>query len=238
MALERSEPDEEQLWQEGSLGTLEVRRLTSGRPFCAGILLVRDGKLLTTLSAEDISAREASGTDWFVGGVGGGQEPGEDIWACARREGLEELGVPLRLTSSTETYLHDGDSDELRRTRSTNQPGPFALQRRRNRDATRPFRPGLPAGPFTYSGIFHAEFLDEEPAFRPDDPDIAALVWFPLDAWSALAGDPAFADLRARGATIAAGGPIADDARIHLSAAETLRVVAPLLAEELHGNRT
>lgn len=236
MSLDRSEP-EERLWQEGAGGALDVRRLTGGRPFCAGVLLVRDGRLLTTLAAEDISAHEAAGTDWSIGGVGGGQEPGEDLWECARRESLEELGVPLQLTASTRTYLHDGDSGALHRTRSTDQPAPFALQRRRNSDPDRPFRPGLPAGPYTYFGMFLAELVDDAPAFEPDDPDIAALTWMPLDAWDALAEGPTFADLTARGAQVAAGGPIADDARIHLSPAETLRVVAPLLADERNDAR-
>lgn len=233
MTLDRATSAEERLWHEGSLGRLEVRGLTSGRPFCAGVLLVRDGKLLTTLSAEDISADEADGTDWFIGGVGGGQEIGEDIWTCARREGLEELGVPLQLTAAPRTYLHDIDSDELWSTHSADLPAPFAVQRRLNADATKPFRPGFPAGPFTYFGMFLAELGDDRLPFTPDDPDIAALVWMPLDAWGALDAVPTFAGLTAAGATIAAGGPIADDARIHLRADESLRVVAPLLAADL-----
>ncbi|THV34697.1 NUDIX domain-containing protein [Glycomyces buryatensis] len=232
MSLDRSEL-EEQLWRQGATGALEVHRLTSGRPFCAGVLLVRDGKLLTTLSADGISAHEATGTDWSIGGVGGGQEPGEDLWECARREGIEELGMPLQLTASTRTYLHEGDSDELHQTRSADQPAPFAVQRRRNIDPTRPFRPGLPAGPYTYCGMFLAELVDDELAFKPDDPDIAALIWMPLNAWDTLDDGSTFADLTAMGAQVAAGGPIADDARIHLSEAETLRVVAPLLVDKL-----
>jgi 8-oxo-dGTP pyrophosphatase MutT (NUDIX family) len=86
---------DDQLWR--STADIEVRRLTSGRPFCAGVLVVRDGGLLAAFSAAGVDASQVSGAEWFAGGVGGGQEPGEDIWDCALREAREELGVPVRL---------------------------------------------------------------------------------------------------------------------------------------------
>ena len=237
MALGRSISEDDRLWRGATADAVEVRRLTSGRPFCAGVLLVRGGALLTTLSADGIDAAEAGGTDWFVGGVGGGQEPGEDIWECALREAQEELGAPVRLVPSARTYLHDIDSDDLRESRTGDRPAPFIVQRVKNADATTPFKPGLPAGPFTYFCTFLAELVDEDAVFQPDDPDIAALVWMPLNAGSALAGGVTFEDLTAAGATVAAGGPIAGDARIHLRSTETLRVAGPLLAAG-HGRQT
>ncbi|MFC3494460.1 NUDIX domain-containing protein [Glycomyces rhizosphaerae] len=232
---EHTDSVDERLWREADSGTAEVRRLTGGRPFCAGVLLVRDGRVLTTLAADGVDAVDASGTDWFVGGVGGGQEPGEDIWDCALREAREELGVPVRLVPSERTYLHDIDGDELREARTDDAPAPFILQRVRNADPTTPFRPDLPAGPFTYFCMFLAEFVDEEVAFTPDDPDIAALVWMPLKAGAQIGEGVAFADLTAAGATVAAGGPIAAEARIHLRRTETLRVAGPLLAAGISG---
>lgn len=230
MALDQGMPVDDELWGGATRGAVEVRRLTRGRPFCAGVLVVRDGSVLAAFSAGGVDAAQAGGADWFVGGVGGGQEPGEDVWDCALREAQEELGVPVRLVSSSRTYLHDIDRDELRESRSEERPAPFIVQRVRNADAATPFKPGLPAGPFTYFCMFLAELVDEDPVFRPDDPDIGALVWVPLKAEGVFAGGVTFADLTAAGARVAAGGPIADHARIHVRRTETLRVAAPLLA--------
>ena len=229
MSLAHNGSADQRLWNEAASGVAEIRLLTTGRPFCAGVLLVRDGRLLATLNADGVDAADADGADWFVGGVGGGQEPGEDIWDCALREAREELGVPVRLVPSPRTHLHDIDSDELRQARTKDEPAPFIVQRVRNPDATTPFRPDLPAGPFTYFCMFLAEFIDDEVRFRPDDPDIAALVWMPLAAEDAFTGGVTFADLAAKGATIAAGGPIAASAGIHVRATETLRLAGPLL---------
>jgi 8-oxo-dGTP pyrophosphatase MutT (NUDIX family) len=157
-------------------------------------------------------------------------EPGEDIWDCALREAREELGVPVRLVSSDRTYLHDIESEELRESRTDDAPAPFIVQRYKNGYPFRPFRPDLPAGPYTYFCMFLAEFAEAPVAFEPDDPDIAALVWLPLDALALIAEGAVFADLTAAGAAVAAGGPIAEEARIHLMRTETLRVAGPLLA--------
>lgn len=220
--------DEEQLWNADS-GTVEFRRLTAGRPFCGGVLLVRDGKVLTTFAADGVDAVDASGTDWYVGGVGGGMEPGEDPWACALREAREELGVPVRLVPATRTFLHDIETDELRESRTDDAPAPFIVHRSPNPDPNKPFRPDLPSGPYTYFCMFLAEFIGEPTAFAPEDPDIAALVWMPLRTGALFGPTTTFADLT--GASIAAGGPIADDARIHLMRTESLRVAGPLLAD-------
>lgn len=230
MAFGQAMPVGDELWGGATRGAVEVRGLTEGRPFCAGVLVVRDGSVLTAFSGGGVDDGQAGGADWFVGGVGGGQEPGEDVWGCALREAQEELGVPVRLVSSLRTYLHDIDGDELRESRSEERPAPFIVQRVRNADAATPFKPGLPAGPFTYFCMFLAELVDEDPVFRPDDPDIGALVWLPLNSEDAFAGGATFADLTAAGARVAAGGPIADHARIHVRRTETLRVAGPLLA--------
>ena len=230
MTREYTDSAEARLWREADASSVVVRRLTAGRPFCAGVFLVRDGKVLTTLNANGIDAVDASGTDWYVGGVGGGMEPGEDIWGCALREAGEELGVPVRLVSSDRTYLHDLESDELRESRTDDAPAPFIVQRYKNGYPFAPFRPDLPAGPFTYFCMFLAEFVEEPVAFEPDDPDIAALVWLPLDAFALIAEGAVFADLTAAGAAVAAGGPIAAEARIHIMRTETLRIAGPLLA--------
>lgn len=231
MTREYTDSIDARLWQDADSGTADIRRLTGGRPFCAGVLLVHEGKVLATLNANGVDAAEASGTDWYVGGVGGGMEPGEDIWDCALREAREELGVPVRLVPSERTYLHDIDSDQLRESRTDDAPAPFIVQRFRNDDPVTPFRPDLPAGPYTYFCMFLAEFTEAPAAFESDDPDIAALVWLPLKAGELIGEGVTFADLTAAGTTLAAGGPIADEARIHLTRTETLRIAGPLLAD-------
>lgn len=230
MAHEYTDSTEARLWREADPSAVPVRRLTAGRPFCAGVLLVQDGKVLMTLHANGIDAADASGTDWYAGGVGGGQEPGEDVWDCAEREAREELGVPVRLVPSDRTYLHDLESDELREARTEDAPAPFIVQRCKNGYPFTPFRPDLPAGPFTYFCMFLAEFAEPPVAFEPDDPDIAALVWMPFNAAALIDRGAVFADLTAAGAVLAAGGPIADHARIHMARNETLRTAGPLLA--------
>ncbi|MFG3338572.1 NUDIX domain-containing protein [Glycomyces sp. NPDC048151] len=227
--MAHNDTPEERLWQDS--GT--IRELTAGRPFCAGVLLVRDGKVLTTLNADGVDAADADGTEWHVGGVGGGMEPGEDPWECALREAREELGVPVRLVAADRTYLHDIATDTLRQARTGDAPAPFIVHRNPNPDPTRPYRPDLPAGPYTYFCMFLAEFIDEPDRFAPDDPDIAALVWMPLTTGDLIRGGTTFATLTAAGAAIAAGGPIAADARIHLTRTESLRVAGPLLADRL-----
>jgi 8-oxo-dGTP pyrophosphatase MutT (NUDIX family) len=224
------ESSETRLWAADS-GAVEFRRLTAGRPFCAGVLLMRDGKVLTTFAADGVDAADATGTDWYVGGVGGGQEPGEDPWECALREAREELGMPVRLVPADRTFLHDIETDELRESRTDDAPAPFIVHRVPNPDPTKPYRPDLPSGPYTYFCMFLAEFVEEPTAFAPEDPDIAALVWMPLRTGSLFGAGTTFADLTATGASIAAGGPIADEARIHLTRTESLRVAGPLLAD-------
>ncbi|MEU5154435.1 NUDIX domain-containing protein [Glycomyces sp. NPDC021274] len=233
MRHEYTQSVEARLWREAGSGGVSVRRLTAGRPFCAGVLLVENGKVLTTLHADGIDAADASGTDWHVGGVGGGMEPGEDIGDCALREAREELGVPVRLLPSERTYLHDIESDELRESRTDDAPAPFIVQRFTNEYPFTPFRPDLPTGPFTYCCMFLAEFVEEPTAFKSDDPDIAALVWMPLSAFGVIEDGTTFARLTAAGASVAAGGSIAGEARIHLPRTETLRVAGPLLAARL-----
>jgi 8-oxo-dGTP pyrophosphatase MutT (NUDIX family) len=221
---------DEELWERATRGQLATDLLTTDRPFCAGVLLVRDGGILVSLSVPDVAARDADGTDWFIGGVGGGQEPGEDLWECARREAREELGLEPELVAAPLTYLHDIDHDQLWSTRAEDTPAPFVLQRLANSDPTKPFKPGLPVGPYIYLGLFLAQVADPTAAFMPNDDDIAALAWIPLRHWAELDNTPQWQRLVAMGAKIAAGGHINADARIHLSKSESLAVTAPLLA--------
>jgi 8-oxo-dGTP pyrophosphatase MutT (NUDIX family) len=225
--------DEDRAWQDGRSAPFSVRRLTAGRPFCAGVLVTVDGSLLVTLSADTGGYADGYGGELLVGGVGGGQEPGEDVWGTAIREAAEELGVTAELLPSPRTYLHDLDSDSIVRSRSVDEPAPFALQRARNQDATTPFRPGLPTGPYTYFSLFLARLTRPNPVFVPADDDVVALLWLPLAHWHVLDDRPPLRDLIALGATVAVGRTVPADVRIALPARESLRTVAPLLARDL-----
>lgn len=221
---------EDSRWRRTVGAVFSPMELTGDRPFCAGVLIVRDDRLLVTLSADGVDALDADGASWFVGGVGGGQEQSESLWDCARREALEELGISVELCASPVTYMHDINTGAVVPTRSSDSPAPFAVQRLLNRDAGKPFRPGLPFGPYTYFGLFLARIPDEEAVLRSSDDDVAALVWLPLSSWSLLDSPISFRTLLAAGASIAAGGPISPDAVIHIKDSESLRTVAPLLA--------
>jgi len=222
---------ERELWREGTTGQLSPRSLTGGRPFCAGIVIERGGRVLATLSAGNVAARDADGRSWLVGGVGGGQEPGENLWECARREAREELGLPVELVSAPVSYLHDISDNTLYQTRSIDQPAPLVLQRLKNADPAKPFKPGNPAGHYTYLALFLARLSESDAVFRPADDDIAALVWIPLKHWAALENGLSWERLMTLGASIAGGGPIDAGARIQVSATETLNVVATLLVK-------
>jgi 8-oxo-dGTP pyrophosphatase MutT (NUDIX family) len=206
---------------------VSVRAVTDHNPFCAGVLIVRGGRLLCTLGSEGLPAPEKD-SHWRVGGVGGGQEPGEDIWQCALREALEELGNSVRLVPSPVTYMHDLDTNELTVVQSVDAPAPFCLQRLRNADPAKPFRPDLPCGPFTYYGLFLAH-VGADAELRPGD-DAELLLDIPLSGWQALRNTPTLRDVLAAGADVIATREVDPDARLWLPPKESLATIAPLLA--------
>ncbi len=222
-------PSHQSVWSERSDQILDVRSTTSDQPFCAGVLLVHEKSLLITLSWSKVASTPPT---LCVGGVGGGQEPQEDIWTCAHREALEELGHSVDLIPSRTTYAHDMDTGKISKTVCVDLTPPFALQRRRNSNPSKPFRDSLPAGPFTYFGLFLARFSGKPPErFRPSDTDIAALLWMPLRHWSTLHQTPSLQEVREAGGNIAWTLPGLDEqTRLSLPPDESLTTIAPLLA--------
>ena len=61
---------------------LDLAALTDDQPFCAGLVLGHRGRLVLTLN-DDHLPTEIRHPALRVGGVGGCQEPREDIWECA-----------------------------------------------------------------------------------------------------------------------------------------------------------
>jgi 8-oxo-dGTP pyrophosphatase MutT (NUDIX family) len=185
---------------------LDLARLTSGQPFCAGVVLFEHGRLLATIAPAELDATPV----WLVGGVGGGQEPGESIWQCAAREAREELCTDVELLSSPVTYFDDGDAGEARPVACRDRVAPLVLQRRRRPEPERPYRAGLPTGPYLYLAAFLGRISGPPP--RPGD-DAAGLLSVPLAAWALLEQRP-----------------LERSRALWLPAAETWRVVARALA--------
>lgn len=222
---------ESRTWEASRHVGLDVAALTRGRPCCAGVLVVEHGGLLTTLSSPHGPAAPRHGNEWYVGGVGGGQEPHEDVWGTAQREAREELGVPVELLGSPITHVQDFDDGTSWTTTATDAIAPFALQRVRNEDATRPFKPGLPTGPFTYFALFLARFTSSggELDHRGDE-DIAALFWMPLDLLTRMVDQAMTVRHLVTGGGRVATGEVAPDALARLSPHESLALlVAPLV---------
>jgi ADP-ribose pyrophosphatase YjhB (NUDIX family) len=174
-----------------ALGSLNVEELTRNQPFCAGVVLIRNGKILVTLN-NDLNGDQKNGF-LRVGGVGGGQEINETIAECALREGKEELETDhVRLIPSDVTFFHDMDTGEIVQIQATDVIPPYLVQRVTSRTPDQPYKPGLPFGPYLYFGIYLC--ASSEIDLLPGD-DVDALLDVPLDKWDLLLEKPALASL-------------------------------------------
>ncbi|SFG09676.1 NUDIX domain-containing protein [Planifilum fulgidum] len=162
---------------------MDIASLTRNQPFCAGVILAKGRCLLLTLNADGVP-ETLKGTAWRVGGVGGGQEPGETVWDCALREAREEAFAEVELIPSPSTYFHNMDTGAIRRIRVRDPVPPLLFSRTVNPRPDRPYAPGLPTGPF----IHFALFLSRPKAWdtiRPGD-DVQGLLLCPVDGWTRL----------------------------------------------------
>lgn len=209
---------------------IDVAALTEGQPFCAGVLVVLRGGIVVTVNADHLPPAWA-GAAWRVGGVGGGQEPGETVWQCALREAAEELLIPVDLRSARTTFLHDADTDEIIQRPCADAIAPILIQRCRRADPDRPFRPGLPTGPYLYTVFFLATPHTSVPQAGDD---VQALLTVPLAAWSRLQSTPTVADMLAAGAQRLGDAAAALDPamRLWLPPDETLNVLVPILQRQ------
>lgn len=207
---------------------LDVARLTANQPFCAGVVIVQDGSLLLTLNTDWLPS-DLDGVAWRVGGVGGGQEPDETICECAQREAREELCAEAALISAQTTYYHDLDTGELGLVRCEDPVPPLLFQRRRNARPEVPFRPGLPAGPYTYLALYLAT-LSNPLAIQPGD-DVEGLLYCPLAEWEALAALPTLESVLQRGARLIERHPLDRGRRLYLRDDESSTVVASLIGQ-------
>jgi 8-oxo-dGTP pyrophosphatase MutT (NUDIX family) len=203
---------------------LDVAATTAGQPFCAGVILVVDGRLVATLNRDHLPA-ELDGNGLRVGGVGGGQEPGETIWECAVREAFEETGSQVKLVNSPRTYIREPDG-LFRRVRCRDDVAPLLFESG-PRDDPAPYKPGLPAG----QDLFNAFFLGRA-SQEPQPRDVEGLLLMPADHWSLVAHGATIDELLEAGASVLERVPIARDTRVWAFPEDSLGAVCELVARE------
>ena len=205
---------------------INIEELTRNQPFCGGVILARGKSILVTLNSDGLP-EHLTESAWRVGGVGGGQEPGETLSQCARREANEEICSDVRLISSPTTFFHDIDTGVVRQIVCSDSPAPLLVERERNPHPERPYRPGLPTGPYIYFGLFLAEAL--QALLQPGD-DVEALLTVPLDTWPRLEQEPTLQEMLDRGASVIWPSPHGTTRKLWVAQDESFREVARLLS--------
>jgi 8-oxo-dGTP pyrophosphatase MutT (NUDIX family) len=204
---------------------LHVLALTEGQPFTAGAVILDDGALLVTLNEDGVPEERLGALR--IGGVGGGQEPGESIVECARREATEELGVAVDLLPAPRSFFHDVDAGSVVPLTCVDPIPPLLLERQATRDPTTPFRPDLPAGPYLYSGLF---FAGMPPSIEAPGDDVQGLLLVPLDKWPLLDRDLTLMEALDSGMRLVGATRVDRLRRLLLPERESFRVVADLIA--------
>jgi 8-oxo-dGTP pyrophosphatase MutT (NUDIX family) len=202
---------------------LDVAAVTAGQPFCAGVIAMVAGRLVVTL------ARDHAPGDGFirVGGVGGGQEPGETVVECALREAREELGVDVELVSSPRTYIDDLDG-HVRAARCTDPMRPLVFWSTPRPDP-RPHGPGLPEGPTLYGAMYLAR-LDREP--EPGDVDALLLTTASEASWRLVEQGTTLGEALDADCRLIERAPLARDLRLWAPGEEAMRTVFELAGRE------
>jgi 8-oxo-dGTP pyrophosphatase MutT (NUDIX family) len=204
------------------VATLDLAALTH-EPFCAGVVVLVGGRLVLTLNDDHVPA-DVPRPALRVGGVGGGQEPGENVWECAYREAYEELSVPVQLLPAHETWLVDEEDGTPRAVDPGEGIAPLLVTRAERPNPDVPFADGLPTGPVQWTATFLA-FAEDVP--RPGD--VEGLLLLAPDRLAALEATPTVGEVRAAGAEIVPRGELDELTRLWLHPNETTRLAATLL---------
>jgi ADP-ribose pyrophosphatase YjhB (NUDIX family) len=200
---------------------LDVAAITAGQPFCAGVILMVDRRLLLTLDREHAPADGVI----RVGGVGGGQEPGETIVQCALREAREELSVDVELVSAARTYIdYSSGSRNLRIARCTDEIRPFVFWSVPRRDP-KPYAPGLPAGRMLYGAMYLAR-----PRGELEPGDVEALLLAPPSGWPLVERMATIAEALEDGCRLLERVALPHALRLWTDDQETMRTVFELAA--------
>src|SRR5215212_2832896 len=201
---------------------LHLAALTDGQPFCAGLVLGYRGRLVLTLNSDHI-AGGVPRPAFRVGAVGGGQEPGENVWECALREAHEETGTAVDLVPAPVTRFYDWERRESEPVEHVpDELPPLVVHRWERPNPDVRFKPGLPTGPYLYGADFLARAGDAA-ELRPGD-DVVALLLMPLAAWSAVVGEPTVTEAVAAGVELLPSGGVPGEARLWLHPNEGLHV--------------
>ncbi len=128
-----------------------------------GLLLRYEGRGVYTVQTKDRWREQTGSVVAGVVGVGGKLEENESIIDCAKRECLEELGVPVELVSARKTYLFEGSSiKEIQLTSSSIHPA-YVLLLPKTEPGRKPF-----TIVFVYEGIIPS---------KPKPKDVSAVVY-------------------------------------------------------------
>jgi 8-oxo-dGTP pyrophosphatase MutT (NUDIX family) len=209
--------------------TLSIAEITNNQPFCAGVVLTRENGVLVTLNTDGLP-QGMEHTAWRVGGVGGGQEPGETVWDCALREAKEELSTEVSLLHSPVTYFHDKDTGQLQQISVTDHPAPLLLERITNPNPSKPYAPGLPTGPYIYFALFLGELEDWSKVWPGDD--VKGLLLCPIDLWHQLERVVELSKLVEVGAKVIGPSDLDLSRRLWLPQDESFSVVVRILKEK------
>jgi 8-oxo-dGTP pyrophosphatase MutT (NUDIX family) len=205
---------------------LDIVALTTGRPFCAGVVMMVDQRLVLTLNHDHLPGT-LEGAALRVGGVGGGQEPGETIWECAAREAREEVGCDVKLVRAPRTYLRELPDGMSRPARCRDELAPLLFEWGANKSPDQPYAPGLPTGPLLYGAMFLARPLDE---IQPRDVEGLLLISPPM--WSLIDAQATLRELVDAGAKLLEREPLDRDVRVWSFPEESMRAVCSLATHD------
>jgi 8-oxo-dGTP pyrophosphatase MutT (NUDIX family) len=203
---------------------LDVAAATKGQPFCAGVVLMLDNRLVLTLNRDHLPS-ELDGSALRVGGVGGGQEAGETIWECAAREAVEEIGSEVTLIRSPRTYIRELPDGVPRQARCRDAIAPLLFEWAERPDPS-PYAPGLPSGPRLYGAIFLARPASQD--FGPVDVE-GLLLMSPSD-WGLVDQRVTLREAAKAGVSLIERGPIQTETRLWSFPEESMRAVCELVA--------
>lgn len=157
-----------------------LEKLTRNQPFCGGVCVWHESRLVFTFAKQHRWKKAADGHVVIpVAWVGGGQEIGESVRECALREAVEELGCPVSLISSPDTFWFDNGRACLPMALS-DPVLPVLIEMRTALEE--PYKPGLPVGPIVYVVIYRGRLLGK---VMPND--VPGIIEVPIEHCRSIA---------------------------------------------------
>ncbi|MFB5089487.1 NUDIX domain-containing protein [Psychrobacillus sp. PGGUH221] len=205
---------------------INIKEVTSQQPFCAGVIITKEDKILVTLNTDGLP-KNLKGISLRVGGVGGGQEPDENILECAIREAKEEICVDVEIMPSKSTFFHNIDESKIEEIDVKDEIPPLLFERVSNPRPNVPFKEGLPIGPYIYFGLYEAKLNNWDEIKAGDD--VQGLLLLPIKEWNSLLdGNCTIADVKNRGAELIHNN-LDESTKLWVSPQESFGTVSKLL---------